>query len=227
MTKITTPSKRRPPTILEIIGERLRQAREKSSAKRKYAAAAIFVIVAAAPFILHERSGSAHEGDGEAEAGLAQALAAGVLGAWSAQSGFGSLAGRPPEWTAPWGAIATLRPSADGSSIAVEYAYASKKQCEGLTRASQAYFERASIDGRLADASDPGGACSTLGQNAIILLKANTKASALATGAGQASSISGGWIPQRAFPATAEQLRQARPPELPSSPRPIAKPPTP
>lgn len=226
MTKLS-PTKRRPPTILEVIGERLRQAREKHSTTRRYVAAGLLAIAAAAPFIIHERSGAVHQGDGEAEAGLAQALATGVLGAWSSQSGFGPLAARPPEWTAPWGAIATLRPAADGSSVAVEYAYASKKQCEGLTRASQAYFERASVDGQLANASDPGSACTNLGQNAIILLKTNTRATALATDAGRASSISGGWIPQRAFPATAEQLRQARPPELPSSPSAIAKRPPP
>ena len=227
MTKTTAPSKRRPLTIFEIIGERLRQAREKSSTRHKYAAAAIFTIVVAASFIIHERSASARQDEGEAEAGLAQALATGVLGAWSSQSGFGSLAARPPEWTSSWGAIATLRPAADGSSIAVEYAYSSEKQCAGLIRASQAYFERASIDGRLVSPSSPGNECSALGQNAIILLKTNARAAAFATEAGQASSIAGGWIPQRAAPATAEQLRQARPPELPSSPSAIAKHPGP
>lgn len=222
MTKNTSGLKRRPPHFFEIVGERLRASREKKSARNKWIIAAALAASIAIPLEIHDRRQALETAQGEAEAGLAQSIVSGVLGAWTPSAGFGRLASRPPQWEAPWGAAATLRAGADGSSIAVEYAFASQSQCLGLIQASQAFFERAAVDG--AAGGSPEERCARTGQNAIVLIKANTKAAALSVDAGAASAIAGGWIPQQALPATPEQLRLAKPPQAPSSLGHVAKP---
>ena len=208
----------------DALGARLAAMAAVRAKRRKAFALGLAALACLGGWGAHGASVRAQERAGASQAQIAIGAVQAVLASWTPQRGYGSLAGREMQASAPWGAAMAARVLPDASGIAVELAFSSQAQCQGLLDAAQAYFERAAVDGTPASKDRPSDACSAMGQNALLLTKLDARAA-------RRGAPSSRMVPLQAAPASAEQIAQARPgalsalpPSSAASPKPTSRP---